>query len=134
MLGKLTQQQIEELLKDNVLGHLGCNDGFNTYVYPINYFYDGKYINCHSQLGFKIKVMARNPRVCLQVDEVKDHKNWKSVVVLGKFQEVNDELEQHKVVEAFADRRLFLKINGSTSIPTIYRIVIDEKTGRYEDE
>ncbi len=72
MVGKLTEQQIEDLLKDNVWGHLGCNDGFNTYVYPINYLYDGKYITCHSQKGFKLEVMRQNNRVCLQVDDVKN--------------------------------------------------------------
>jgi len=35
MIEKLTNAQIEEVLKDNVWGHLGCNDGFNTYVYPL---------------------------------------------------------------------------------------------------
>ena len=151
MIGKLTDQQIEELLEDNVSGHLGCNDGFNTYVYPINYLYDGKYITCHSQRGFKIQVMRQNTRVCFQVDEVKNHKNWKSVMVLGEYQELYDERECDDAMKAFADRRLYLKISESTPLPgtneqeanmqlkkesrpAIYRIVIDEKNGRYENE
>ena len=80
MIVKLTEQEIEELLKDNVWGHLGCNDGLNTYVYPLNYLYDGKYITCHSQEGFKVQVMRKNNRVCFQVDEIKNDKNWKSVM------------------------------------------------------
>ena len=145
MIGKLTEQQIEELLKDNVWGHLGCNDGFNTYVYPFNYLYDGKYITCHSQRGFKTHVMGQNARVCLQVDEVKDDKNWKSVMVLGEYQEIADAREYNEASRAFADRRLFLKISESNAReekmqvpgdnkPVIFRIVIDEKKGRYENE
>ena len=150
MIEKLTNGQIEEVLKDNVWGHLGCNDGFNTYVYPFNYLYNGKYITCQSQQGFKIQVMRQNKRVCFQVDEVNNDKDWKSVMVLGEYQEVNDELEYKDAMKVFDSRRLFLKISessilsGSTeqevkmqlkdSKPVIFRIVIDEKSGRFENE
>jgi len=151
MIEKLTNAQIEEVLKDNVWGHLGCSDGFNTYVYPFNYLYDGKYITCHSQRGFKTQVMQQNNRVCFQVDEVRDDKDWKSVMVLGEYQEVDDEREYNDASRAFADRRLFLKISESSimsdindqdkkiqltddSKPVIFRIVIDKKTGRFESE
>jgi uncharacterized protein len=151
MIHILTEQQIDEIMKDNVWGHLGCNDGFNTYIYPSNYLYDGVYITCHSQPGFKIEVMRQNTRVCFQVDEVKNNKNWKSVMLFGEFEELTDEQQCHDIMKAFADRRLFLKISESTSMPVnieqnaniplkkdsmpaIYRIVIDEKTGRYENE
>ena len=151
MISKLTEQEIEDLLKDNLWGHLGCNDGFNTYVYPINYLYDGQYITCYSQPGFKIQVMRQNTRVCLQVDVIKDDKNWKSVIVLGEYQEVLDEREYYDAMKAFADRRLYPKISESSflpdtneqeadtqlkndSRPTIYRIVISEKMGRFENE
>ena len=151
MIEKLTNAQIEEVLKDNVWGHLGCNDGFNTYVYPFNYLYDGRYITCHSQRGFKTQVMRQNNRVCFQVDEVGDHKNWESVMVLGEYKEVEDAQEYKDASRAFADRRLFLKISESSimsdindqdkkiqltddSKPVIFRIVIDKKTGRFESE
>lgn len=149
MIGKLSEQEIEELLKDNTWGHLGCNDGFNTYVYPVNYLYDGKFILCHSQNGAKVKVMRQNSRLCLQVDEVVDHKNWKSVMVLGDFQELQDERERNNAMKAFVERQMLVKLTDSylpeikgdqidnigphkDTKPVIYRVIIDEKTGRYE--
>ena len=149
MIAKLSDQEIGEVLEDNILGHLGCNDGFNTYVYPVNYLYDGKSILCHSQDGAKVKVMRQNSRVCLQVDEIVDHENWRSVMVLGDFQELHDERERSNAMKAFVDRQMHVKItraNLSTNKddqggdagldkerrPVIFRIVIDEKTGRYE--
>ncbi len=151
MIEKLTNAQIEEVLEDNVWGHLGCNDGLNTYVYPLNYLYDRKYITCHSQEGFKVQVMRKNNRVCFQVDEMKNHRNWKSVMVLGEYQEVHDEQKCNSAMKAFADRRMILKKSESAllprineqganmqvkneSRPVIYRILIDEKKGRYENE
>jgi len=95
--------------------------------------------------------MRQNNRVCFQVDEVGDHKNWESVMVLGEYKEVEDAQEYKDASRAFADRRLFLKISESSimsdindqdkkmqltddSKPVIFRIVIDKKTGRFESE
>ena len=151
MICKLTDEQIDELLHDNVLGHLGCNDGFNTYVYPTNYIYDGKFIICHSQAGSKIQVMRRNKRVCFQVDEIKNFTSWRSVMLLGEYQELNDERERYNAIKVFTDLLLRIKISETALLPgtkkqnshlhwqgnirpNIYRIVIDEKTGRYEND
>ena len=48
MIGKLTDEQIEDVLNENILGRIGCNDGKKIYVVPINYAYDGKFIMAHS--------------------------------------------------------------------------------------
>jgi len=151
MIGKLTNEQIEAVLKRNVFGHLGCNDGFNTYVYPINFLYDGHFVICHSQMGDKIKVMRENKRVCLQVDEIKSEMNWKSVMVQGEFQEMEDERNRYYAMKALVEHMLQVKISEdailpniikqskqlhsqANSRPVIYRIVLDEKSGRYESE
>jgi len=33
MIGRLTEEQIDEVLKENVLGRIGCNDGKNHILY-----------------------------------------------------------------------------------------------------
>jgi len=151
MIGKLTKQQIEEVLLDNILGHVGCNDGFNTYVYPINYLYDGKRVICQSPEGSKIEIMRKNKRVCLQVDEVKKNVHWKSVLIHGEYQELHDERERYNAMKLFVERNLHLKLKEKVILPVtaeeweqkhsqeksktvFYRIVIDEKTGRFENE
>lgn len=149
MIGKLTNEQIEEVLKSNLFGRIGCNDGKKTYVVPINYVYDGKYIIAHSVVGQKIRMMRKNPDICFQVDEIKNVNNWKSVIVWGKYLEITDEMERYNAMKIFVDRILKLKIS-ETAIPpelsekrvhprspgnikpVIYRFVLTEKTGRYE--
>ena len=41
MLGKLNEKQVEELLKSQLIGRIGCHANGVTYVVPVNYFYDG---------------------------------------------------------------------------------------------
>ena len=40
MLGQLTNDEIEEVLKSNLLGRIGCSNGRKIYVVPVNYVYD----------------------------------------------------------------------------------------------
>jgi nitroimidazol reductase NimA-like FMN-containing flavoprotein (pyridoxamine 5'-phosphate oxidase superfamily) len=37
MIGKLTDEQIEKVLTENILGRIGCKDCTKFYVVPINY-------------------------------------------------------------------------------------------------
>ena len=149
MIGKLNKEQIEEVLKENVLGRIGCSDGKKIYVVPVNYVYDGKFIIGHSLAGMKINMMRKNPEVCFEVDEMKSFTNWKSVIVRGRYQELTDERDRYHAMKLFVDRMMHMKIS-ETAIPpemsekrvhprspgnikpVIYRIVIIEKTGRCE--
>ena len=152
MIGHLTNEEIEEVLKQQVLGRIGCHDGKKTYIVPVNYVYDGKCIIAHSYEGMKIKMMRKNADVCFEVDEMKSFTNWKSVIAWGEYQELKDERKRYDAIKLFVDRMLHVKISRSATLPNgtgeteqsnfsrgnarsiIYRIVLTEKTGRYENE
>ena len=149
MIGKLTKAQIEEVLDKNSLARLACHYGNKNYIVPISYVYDGHSMICHAVSGLKIRMMRDNPSVCLLVDEIKSFTNWRSVVVWGEYQEIMEERERLAAMKLFVDRTMRLKIS-ETAIPpeisgkrlhprspgnikpVIYRILIQEKTGRYE--
>lgn len=151
MIGNLNQEKMQDLLNRNVLGRIGCTDGTHCYVVPVNYVYDGKYIICHSLPGMKIDMMRKNPNVCVEVDEMTSFTNWKSVIARGVYQELTDERERYAAMKLFVDRMLRLKIS-ETAVPpeisgqrihprspgnikpVIFRIVIHEMTGRYEND
>lgn len=150
MIGRLCSEQIEEILRSNHLGRIGCKDSEQVYIVPINYVYDGNSIIAHSVYGMKIEMMRKNPNVCFQVDEIKDFMNWKSVIAWGAYKELTDERERYKAMDLFVEKTLRLKIS-ETAIPpelfearvhprsagnikpVIYRIFLTEKTGRYEN-
>jgi uncharacterized protein len=151
MIGKLTDEQIDEVLQQNVLGRIGCNDGNKNYVVPINYVYDGKNIIAHSVLGMKIEIMRKNPSVCFEVDEMQSFTKWKSVIAWGEYQELTDENARYYAMKMFVDKMMHIKISStatppeitqqrvhpikpSSIKPIIYRILITEKTGRFEND
>jgi nitroimidazol reductase NimA-like FMN-containing flavoprotein (pyridoxamine 5'-phosphate oxidase superfamily) len=150
MTGRLSIEQIEELLHSNNLGRIGCRDGDQVYIVPINYVYDGISIIAHSVAGMKIEMMRKNPFVCFQLDDIKDFTNWKSVIAWGEYNELTDEHERYEAIKLFVDRMLRLKISETAMPPelsenrvhprapgnikpVIYRIILTEKTGRYEN-
>ncbi len=150
MIGELNEEQIEEVLKENVLGRIGCTDGKKTYVVPVNYVYNGKNIIAHSVEGMKIRMMRKNPEVCFEVDEMKSFTNWKSVIAWGEYQELTEERDRYYAMKLFVERMIHMKVSQTAILPEItdknvhphlhknirpvvYRIVITEKTGRFEN-
>jgi nitroimidazol reductase NimA-like FMN-containing flavoprotein (pyridoxamine 5'-phosphate oxidase superfamily) len=151
MIGSLVPDACKEVLQSNILGRIGCSDGNKIYVVPVNYVFDGRHIIAHSVAGMKIQMMRKNPRVCFEVDEMSDLRHWKSVIVWGLYQELTDARDRYAALKLFVDRTMHMKISESAIPPEIsgqrihprtpgnikpivYRIVIEEITGRYEHE
>jgi len=87
--GELTQEQVDEVLRTEIIGRLACHADDQTYVVPITYVYHHDSIYIHSDEGLKIRMMRENPRVCFQVDQIKDLANWRSVIAWGVFRELH---------------------------------------------
>jgi nitroimidazol reductase NimA-like FMN-containing flavoprotein (pyridoxamine 5'-phosphate oxidase superfamily) len=149
MIGSLTAEASKAVLQSNTFGRIGCSDGSKIYVVPINYVFDGRYIIAHSVAGMKINMMRQHPKICFEVDEVISQQSWKSVIAWGQYQELTNGRDRYEAMKLLADRKLYMKIS-ETAIPpetserrvhprspgiikpVIYRIVIEEMTGRYE--
>ena len=149
MIGKLNKAQMEDVLEKNRLARLACHDGKKSYIVPISYVYDRGSLVCHAVSGQKIRMMRSQPSVCVLVDEIRSFDRWRSVVAWGNYEEITDEWERLAAMKLFVDRMMRLKIS-ETAIPPeisgqrlhprspghirpiIYRIRINEKTGRYE--
>ena len=150
MLGELSVIEIEELLHKQIVGRIGCHDMDLVYVVPISYAYDDNRIYCHTYEGKKIDIMRNNPKVCFQVDEMRDMANWRSVMAWGEFQELSNQDERTQALLILLHRQLPARSSITThlgkswpftpsskedlnKIPGIvFRISLTEKTGRFE--
>ena len=70
MLGELSPEEIEEVLRSEITGRIGCHADGRTYVVPVTYGYQRGYVYCHSSEGLKLRMMRKNPVVCFEVDHV----------------------------------------------------------------
>jgi uncharacterized protein len=151
MLGELNEAQIEQVLRSEVVGRLGCHAHGRTYVVPVTYAYDGGCIYGHSAEGMKVRLMRANPNVCFEVDNMESMANWRSVIAWGVYEELSGE-EASRAMQLLISRLMPLTASetgpslqgegtasseahrgdtaGKTAI--LFRIRLQEKTGRFE--
>lgn len=139
MIRDLSDEESRALLRRCRLGRLGCIvDGY-PYVVPINYIYDGECVYGHSLPGRKITALTANPNVCLQLDEIVDEYEWRSVLVTGRFEEVTSPHDRSRILNNLLAR--FPKLTpvetaiaqDAERLPVIvFRIVIEKISGVFE--
>lgn len=149
MLGQLDDTQIRNILSSQAVGRLACTDGKKPYIVPVTYTYNGKYIYGQTNEGTKLKMLRKNPNVCFEVDMMMDMRNWQSVIVYGKFEELKN--EQAKKARDILFGRVFSLMTSSTIHAhehevteelddsnrvkyVMYRIKIRKVTGRFEKQ
>jgi nitroimidazol reductase NimA-like FMN-containing flavoprotein (pyridoxamine 5'-phosphate oxidase superfamily) len=147
MLGQLNELQMNNLLASQVVGRLACTDSIQPYIVPVTYAFDGAAIYGQINEEMKLSLLRKNPNVCFEVDIMMDMANWQSVVVRGRFEELNgDAAEKARLVlynrvfplmtsttihgEQYGEKNQLNDVNRLE--PSLYRILIDKKTGRFE--
>jgi hypothetical protein len=147
MLGTLTPEQCKHVLRSELVGRIGCFAAGRVYVVPVTFVLNENHIYAHSKEGLKIRMMRKNPKVCFEVESRENIRNWRSVIVWGKFEEIKPLQEQKKAMKILNDRLLPFSLSESLRPseqtqapreiekehkPVIYRISVEEITGRYE--
>ncbi len=149
MIGELNQTQINNILSSQVVGRLGCTDGKQPYIVPVTFTYDGDYIYGQTNEGTKLNMLRKNKNVCFEVEVMTDMRNWQSVIVLGKFEELKNKAAE-KAREILFGRVFTLmtsstvhthehettsEIDDSNRVKHVmYRIKIKKITGRFEKQ
>lgn len=73
---------------------LATADGDQPYAVPIFYGFDGVTVYLGIAEGRKTEVLERNPRLCLTIAEVGPGDSWRSVLVLGRAEWIEDGAER----------------------------------------
>ncbi len=148
MFGELSQSQIEEVLHKEVIGRIGCHAESMTYIVPISYAYDGKYIYGITQEGMKMDMMRKNRQICFEVDTMQNMANWESVISWGEFEELTQDTERQAALQILHGRILPLISSAKAKLSPewpfapsdindikgiVFRILLKRKTGRFEN-
>lgn len=147
MIEKLTQEQIDSVLKKTLIGRIGCHADGETYVVPISFVYEDKAIYCYTTEGKKTAMMRKNSSVCFQTDKMGEMGNWQSVVVQGTFEELNGKEEKSRALRLLLNRHLPFVTSVRSQIGlswpfhpddeeeiegVLFRIAITDMSGRSE--
>jgi nitroimidazol reductase NimA-like FMN-containing flavoprotein (pyridoxamine 5'-phosphate oxidase superfamily) len=142
LVHELTPVECRDILSRTHLARLACSRAGQPYVVPISFTYDA-YMNClfsFSAVGRKVQWMRENPKVCLEVEEVDDRFHWTTVVVFGRYDEIDDSPERqharHRALHLFQQQSEWWLPGGANVAGhephaiVVYRIQIESVTGR----
>jgi nitroimidazol reductase NimA-like FMN-containing flavoprotein (pyridoxamine 5'-phosphate oxidase superfamily) len=145
MIGELTTAEIEQVLRAEVLGRIGCIvDGW-PYVVPINYVYESQTVYGNSSEGMKLRAMRDDPRVCFEVEQIRGMANWRTVIIRGRFEELLHD-ERERAIDIISMRLARIETSASSRLiqqddvyrregfhrPVLFGIRIKEVYGRFE--
>lgn len=88
----LSVLECTRLLTEHRLGRLACVDNMRPYVVPVFFAYADNCLHAFSMPGRKIDAMRTNPQVCVLVEEHGAGRDWRSVVVEGRYEELPDKI------------------------------------------
>jgi nitroimidazol reductase NimA-like FMN-containing flavoprotein (pyridoxamine 5'-phosphate oxidase superfamily) len=149
MLGELNETQMNNIISSQIVGRLACSNGKQPYIVPVTYAYDGKFIYGQTDEGMKLKILRKNPSVCFEIDMMVDLRNWQSVIIQGRFEELKERKEKeareillNKVYPLMTTdsphrygHETKSEIDDTNRIkPVMYRIKIRKMSGRFEKE
>lgn len=141
MITHLSEEAARKFLSEKSLARLGCvaQDG-TPYVVPVNYIYKDDSVFIHSLPGKKIEALRKNPKACLQVDEIKNFFEWQSVIAFGEFEEITDANRRAEIMEILLKgfqaltpaEAVHHKSENDGGEIVLFRISIRQITGRME--
>ena len=143
VIHQLTFEECKAVLARSLIGRLGCARDGQPYIVPIFLWFDES-ASClygFSTVGRKVEWMRRNPKVCVEVEEIADPNHWITVLVTGRYDEIGDEHEaaqlRRRAQELFEQRQSWwLPATGHLSdgqereSAVLYRIHIVAVSGR----
>lgn len=147
MKGELNVLQIEELLRKQEVGRIGCTLHGRIHIIPVTYAYDGSMVYWLAPVGLDMAALREKPDVCFEVELMPDLGNWQYVLAWGGFRELTGADEQAHALKCLSKNH-HADISGSASrvypewpfVPRdttfiaegVYAIHLRHKTGGFE--
>lgn len=138
----LTDDECCQLLSEAGFGRLACSRENQPYVVPIYFVVGDRCIYSFALPGKKVRWMRENPQVCIETDSVNGADDWTSVVVFGRFTELEESPEfqrerarAHLLLQGrpmWWQPGAFSAEGGDETrshVPIFYRVTIDRISG-----
>jgi len=139
MVGLLSEDEIEALLRRSRIGRIGYCLEDRPYVVPVNYAYDGSAVFVFSGPGRKIDAMRAQPRVCFEVEDIDESSGamaWRSVIADGAYEELTDDAERRAALTLLGkicpESRMCVPVIPAGMV--VFRLDLTAKTGRFGRE
>jgi nitroimidazol reductase NimA-like FMN-containing flavoprotein (pyridoxamine 5'-phosphate oxidase superfamily) len=144
LIQELTRQASLDLLTRANLGRLACAQGAQPYIVPFYFVYYHDCLYSFGTVGQKIEWMRANPLVSVEADEIVSPRQWASVIVFGRYEELPDapewSSERTMAIELLKKNvtwwepgsvKTILHGRERPLVPVFYRIYVTQIAGHY---
>lgn len=139
---EMSDAECRQVLHRERVGRLACARNNHPYVVPIYFVFDGNYIYGFTTVGQKVEWMRSNEFVCFEIDQIENDREWVSIVVFGRYEELPDtpecqraRIQAHRVLQTHAMwwEPAYMsqehRDQPHSLTPVFYRIHIEKMTG-----
>ena len=137
---RMTTEECWTMLARNNIARLACARDNQPYIVPLRVDLDGDFLYGYTTLGRKVEWMRTNPLVCVECEEVTSDRQWATLIVFGRYEELArtpENEEARRIADRLFQRRVMwwepatVPLAGQGRHPAIvFRIRIDSVTGR----
>jgi nitroimidazol reductase NimA-like FMN-containing flavoprotein (pyridoxamine 5'-phosphate oxidase superfamily) len=136
--GELSADQSIAILKRNQTGRIAFTFHDRVDIEPISYVYHEDWLYFRTSEGTKLDTVRHHPWVAFEVDEVRSHFDWESVVVRGTIYFLNPDApgragEEYATALAVlreADPDALTPADPTPQRQSLFRVHADEISGR----
>lgn len=131
----LSPEESRALLARHRVGRIAYAYRQRVDIEPLHYALDGDWLYLRTQHGTKLTMLAHQPWVAVEVDEVRDLFDWTSVVVHGSVQRLDEADDGARHAHAVTVFRRVVPAAFSADDPTperdvLLRVHLDHVEGR----
>jgi nitroimidazol reductase NimA-like FMN-containing flavoprotein (pyridoxamine 5'-phosphate oxidase superfamily) len=143
LIQDMSKEMNVKLLKGVHFGRIACARDSQPYITPFSFVHHGGSLYSFANVGKRIEWMRANPLVCVEVEDIVTRREWRTVVIFGKYQELPDTPEfgearvlAHNLLSTTASwwepsfAKILHKGAAHASEPIYFRISIHEMSGR----
>ncbi|MGI8548139.1 MAG: pyridoxamine 5'-phosphate oxidase family protein [Gemmatimonadaceae bacterium] len=99
----LDDAECREILTRQRMCVLATADGDQPYAVPVFYGFDGATVYLGIAEGRKSQVLDMNPRLCVTIAEVGPGDSWRSVLVIGRAEWIEDGPERTEAIRVMME-------------------------------
>jgi len=144
LIQEMDKQECEELMARVGFGRLACVRENQPYIVPLYFASAPGSLYGFATMGQKIEWMRLNSLVCVEAEEIRNDRQWASVLAQGRYEELPDVpryAEQRQKAQSLLEAKSYLwwqtgiaagqpRQRFDRDIPIFFRIQIDHITGR----
>ena len=103
-LPRMNQDEVNQVLRTQVLCRIAFNDVTHPYIAPFQYVFLNDVLYFHfTNYGRKMRLLKRDNRVCVEVESyTTDLSQYNFIIIRGKLIEVTDSSERNNVINHIA--------------------------------